>query len=270
MKYVLLVLLLLLQACGQGPLRPSHYSGTGGTAPDAGYAARCGPPPGIPESVYAHTAFDIASVIVRFVLLAPNEITDVQVVRSSGFADLDTAAKEAVLKWRCELPEVQGRPATVNVPFVFKRHDVALPQTTFTLLGAGTFSAESTTREPDADSITGFRSVSKNVRLVERTNQVRAVLNGRFGVIFKFSEPVPDERVRYRSVWTFPAGGLLNPATGQRTASESRNRTCPIGSECRLLWTFSEEWERVAGTWTIDIWLNEKWVATQSFNVTAP
>jgi TonB family protein len=270
MKYVLLVFLLLLQACGQGPLRPTDYSPSGSTVPAGGYAARCGPPPGIPESVYTHPAFDAASLIVRFRLLAPNEITDVQVVRSSGFAALDAAAKEAVSKWRCEFPEIQVRPATVNAPFVFKRHDMTLRPATFSLLAAGTFSAESTTREPDAASVTGFTSMLKGVRLLERTNQVRAAIDGRFGLIFKFDGSVPNEPVTYRTVWTFPEGGLLNPATGQRTTSHSRTRNCQVGSECRSLWIFSEAWERVTGTWTIDIWLNEKIVATQSFNVTPP
>jgi TonB family protein len=265
-----LSLLLLLQACGQGPLRTTEYSSSGGAAPNAGFAARCGPPPGIPESVYSHTAFDAASVVVRFQLLAPNEITEVQVVRSSGFPDLDTAAKEAVSKWRCEFPDVQGRPAILNVPFVFKRHDVTLPPTTFKLLGVGIFSAESTSRVADSASFTGFRSESKGVRLVERTNQVKAVLNGRFGVTFKFDGPFAEQAIGYRTVWTFPVGGLLNPVTGQRTASVSRSRTCHVGSECSLNWIFSEEWERVTGTWKLDIWLDDELVATQSFNVTAP
>jgi hypothetical protein len=64
MKHGLFALLLLLQACGQGPLRPTDYTSIASAAPATGFPARCGLPPGIPESVYAHTAFDAASVLV--------------------------------------------------------------------------------------------------------------------------------------------------------------------------------------------------------------
>jgi hypothetical protein len=137
-------------------------------------------------------------------------------------------------------------------------------------LGAGIFSAETANRVADPTTVTGFRTVLGGVRLISDTNKIKAVSGGRFGVTFRFNGLIFDEVVHYKTVWTFPKSGLTNPVTGDRAFSEGQDRTCRIGAQCSVGWSFTEDWERVAGTWKLDIWLHGKLVATHSFEITVP
>jgi TonB family protein len=257
---------LFLQGCGLPKGVPTDY-GSDANGANA-LARRCGPPPNVPRYIFRDPNFRSASVLVKFRLLAPNEVTEVKVQRSSGIDVLDEAAVEAVSKWRCAFPESLGRPATVEIPFVFNQEGYTPPPTSIRVLWAGEITYDSRTVTPDATSVTGYRGTWVGLHLGEATTKIAAKRGKSFGIRFQFDDPVPDAGITYRIVWRFPEKGLVNPATRMRHFAETNERRCRAGQPCTIGWTFAEDWEMVDGNWTVEIWRSGSIVASQVFEVT--
>lgn len=102
------------------------------------------------------------------------------------------------------------------------------------------------------------------------TTRVPAKTGNNFGVAFKFRNASEDTPVDYRAVWRFPKPGLINP-TNMKTflEYESTTSTC-LGGVCVYGWSFSEPWEMVIGTWTLELWRGSRKLHEQVFEVVRP
>ena len=114
-----LTLVWLLAACTHPPPIRSEYQSRVQTAP-LDVEKLCGEIPKIPPLVAADPAFTLATLTVEFKLLASNEVSNIRITRTSGYPALDEAAIRAVSKWRCNLPDITVRPATLAIPFTFR------------------------------------------------------------------------------------------------------------------------------------------------------
>lgn len=256
---------MLLQGCALPKGVPTDY-GSDEKGSNA-LARKCGPPPNVPRYIYRDPNFRSASVVIKFRLLAPNEVTEVKVERSSGIDVLDEAAVAAVSNWRCTFPESLGRPATLKIPFVFNQDGYTPPPTTIRVLWAGEIAYDSRKVTPDATSVTGYRGTWVGARLGDATTKIVAKRGKSFGIRFQFDDPVPDTGITYRTVWRFPESGLVNPTTRMRHFAETNERRCQAGQPCTIGWTFAEDWEMVPGNWTVEIWREGAIMASQVFEI---
>lgn len=262
----LLLAAMLLQGCALPKGVPTEYTSESEAVND--FARRCGPPPEIPPYIFRDSNIKFASVLMKYRVLATNEITDVQVLRGSGIAVLDEVAVETISKWRCSFPESLERPATLEASFFFHQHGYKRPPTSIRVLWAGEIAYDSLESTPDAKSVTGYRFNPSGSHLVNATTKIVAKRGKAFGIRFQFDDPVPDDGINYRSVWRFPESGLVNPTTRMRHFASTKERRCQVGQPCTLGWTFSEDWEMVPGNWTVEIWRGDSLMAAQVFEIT--
>jgi len=263
--FVLLVMLALLQACAIPKGVPTELGPSGQGANDL--ARRCGPPPEVPPYVYRMPNFQAAQVVVEFDHLPSNETAHVRVQKSSGIKELDEAAVETVSKWKCELPARMAGSKGIRIPFRFNNPLNPAPPPSALLEWAGIYTAESRTRTESSSAVKGYSSIVKGVSYGPATTRVAAKLGSSFGVRIKVESVVPQERVSLRFLWKFPEVGLVNPNTSLRHFAEESRAVCTAGESCLKGWFLSEEWELVPGTWTLEAWLGDRLVATQSFEL---
>jgi TonB family protein len=262
----LLLTAMLLQGCALPKGVPMEFTSESKEANDFG--RQCGPPPEVPPYIFRDPNFKSASVLMNFRLLAPNEVTDVKVVRSSGIPELDEAAVETVSRWRCSFPESLERSAPLEISFFFHQHGYKRPPTSIRVLWAGEIAYDSRKVTPDATTVTGYRGRWVGFRRGDATTKIVAKRGKAFGISFQFDDAVPDAGIPYRSVWRFPEVGLVNPTTRMRHFGATDKGQCRAGQTCNLGWTFAEDWQMVPGNWTVEIWRGESLMASQVFEVT--
>lgn len=102
------------------------------------------------------------------------------------------------------------------------------------------------------------------------TTRIPAKAGINFGVAFKF-RPTPDGApVDYRAVWRFPQPGLTNPASKKTFLEYQSASSMCAGGVCVYGWSFSEPWETVTGTWTLELWRGNRKLHQQAFQVVPP
>lgn len=99
------------------------------------------------------------------------------------------------------------------------------------------------------------------------TTRIPAKAGVNFGVAFKF-RPTPDGMpVDYRAVWRFPKPGLTNPDSKKTFLAYQSAPSMCAGHVCVYGWSFSEPWETVPGTWTLELWRGNTKLHQQAFEV---
>lgn len=230
-------------------------------------ALRCGPPPELEPYVYRIPTFQAAVVVVEFEQLPSKAMTNVRVDKSSGIKELDEAAVRTVAKWKCELPPILKHQTGYRVPFRFNNPLNPAPPPKLSIAWGGSYTSKSRTVSESSASVTGFHSLAYGIEYGEETSRIVANRGSTFGVWLKVDSVAPNDSVRYRYIWKFPPAGLVNPRTGARHFSEEGTRTCTVGDKCLRGWEFTEDWERVPGTWTIEIWQEDQFLESRSFEV---
>ena len=230
-------------------------------------ALGCGPTPELEPYVYRIPGFQAAVVVVAFEVLPTNQTHNVRAWKSSGIKEIDEAAVRAVEAWNCPLPPLTGAQKRYDVPFRFVNPLNPPPPATLSILWAGMYTAESRKLRDDASSIKGYTTTAYGIKLGEPSGQVVAKIGAAFGVDMKFDSVAPNDSTWFRYVWKFPAAGLVNPKTGIRHFGETGRASCTVGGTCLRGWLFSEEWELVPGTWTLEIWRDAEFVDSRSFEV---
>lgn len=133
---------------------------------------------------------------------------------------------------------------------------------------AGTYDELGTRRINDQNSLTGKRSkVIGTWQLKERTTDIQAALGARFGICYTLDDGTPDTAIHYKVIWYFPENGMTNPVTKKRANWHSREKTCHSGKPSFTGWIFNEPWEMVPGTWVVEIWVKDKRLLRQMFQV---
>lgn len=263
--HLLLLFVMLLQGCTIPRGLPTEYGPSGEGANDI--ARRCGPTPEVPPYIYRDHKFQAVRVVVEFDHLPSNETARVRVLEGSGIQELDDAAVQAVSKWKCSLPDRWQHQSGVVIPFRFVNPLNPPPPITASVMWAGEYTAESRAKVMTPGSFKGYTSNSKGIRYGDATSVVVGKLEAAFGVRLIVVDVVPKDRQSLRIVWKFPPVGLVNPSTGMRHFGYETARACLVGEPCLISWVMTEEWERVPGTWTLEVWLHDRMVASQAFDV---
>ena len=110
--------------------------------------------------------------------------------------------------------------------------------------------------------------VGGNTPILERvTMRIPAKPGTNFGVAFRFRNAPEDTPVDYRAVWRFPKPGLVNPTNMNAFLQyETTPSVCQVNI-CVYGWAFSEPWEMVTGTWTLELWRGTRKLHEQMFEV---
>jgi hypothetical protein len=117
---------------------------------------------------------------------------------------------------------------------------------------------------------TGTPSVTRSVYGIEKLNSsadVFAKLGTRFGAVLRYEGSESDGVVNQRIVWRFPGAGVINLRTGERDALRVSERQCSVGKICLIGWTIDHASELVEGLWIVDVWVADKVVFHQVFNL---
>ncbi len=132
--------------------------------------------------------------------------------------------------------------------------------------GIYAYDVEKVDKTPDSVS-TGFKTI-KNVRLVQKTERVPAILGTSFGFRFEIIGEPQGTPITLKLITRFPPAGLRNPQTGKVLYMSENDRRHTIGGKNDFrTYAFDEEWEAVPGIWTLEFWYQGKLVGAQKFEV---
>jgi hypothetical protein len=148
----------------------------------------------------------------------------------------------------------------------------------FRLISAGTYSGELI--EPKLKTIylseDSLSLPGKNIKdphLEVATTRILLLPETRFGIMYEFEGPRKRDRFTYRIVWTLPAPGLVSRKTGKVFQTREYEETSTVGYVGATgLWV--EDMDDVMrypeGTYSVELFLGEKSIFRQEFEVTKP
>jgi hypothetical protein len=113
---------------------------------------------------------------------------------------------------------------------------------------------------------TGDQKLLAGLRLQTKTRVVPARLGVEFGLRFRVVGR-SGAVVAVKKVTRFPAPGLTNPTTGKTLTEDVYFSPHRVGSVTYEGYRLESAWELVPGTWTIELWVGERKLASQSFDV---
>jgi hypothetical protein len=93
-------------------------------------------------------------------------------------------------------------------------------------------------------------------------------LGVRFGIGFTIRGGPAGTPTTVRRVWHFPP--MTNPQTGETSSSTDYTFRCTLNEPCFTGQVLSQDFELVAGTWSVDVWVGSTQVITHSFELFQP
>ena len=121
-----------------------------------------------------------------------------------------------------------------------------------------------------SETATGKLLVVGDIKLVEETTKVPAVLGREFGIQYMVVGFPNGASVPIKLVTVFPKGGLHRSDTGETFKISETVEDVEIGKLAYKGYLFEQDWELVPGTWRVEIWYRDKKYAEQSFSVSKP
>jgi hypothetical protein len=116
---------------------------------------------------------------------------------------------------------------------------------------------------------TGYYIASAGPILTLETTRIPARLGTRFGIKYVFRGN-KGGTIDYRVVWRYPSQGLTDPATGKRVFSTTMRLTARIDEPLCSGHVFSYDWGLVPGNYVVEIWVGDRKIAGQFFEVYCP
>jgi hypothetical protein len=118
------------------------------------------------------------------------------------------------------------------------------------------------------DVATGKIDEVSDLVLVQQTTTVPAKIGTSFAVRYR---KVGGASVKLRIVLHYPLPGLRKPATGNTRLLDEYYEQYRMGKADNYTgYTLENDWELVPGTWTFEIWQDDRKLAEQSFSVVKP
>ena len=122
---------------------------------------------------------------------------------------------------------------------------------------------------PDKPSEDGVKNTTiTNVKLAARTHQVPLQKGVQFGFRFVIEGSPAKATVPVRTVIIYPGDGAHMPGSAEPMRSTTWNDNDPIGPELYYGYTLEDDWELIPGNWTLELWVGDKKLASQTFTVT--
>lgn len=138
------------------------------------------------------------------------------------------------------------------------------------VIQSGLYTASIARRDSSPGTPTGKASIVGNPTFYSDETRVPAQLGIRFGFQYRLIGSPPGREARLRGVWHIPAPGITNPVNGNTYRESARDFTALIGDTQIHGYGFDQPWEIVEGEWILEIWHNERLLASRSFVVGKP
>jgi hypothetical protein len=124
--------------------------------------------------------------------------------------------------------------------------------------------------EPSPKTATGTVNSLTRVELVQKTTRIGARIGTRFGFRYRVIGEPKDGKANITFVTLYPAPGVRNPKTGNVTTRDEHTQTVDLNERGYRGFSFEENWEIVAGTWTLELWDGSRRLASQTFEIAKP
>ncbi len=111
----------------------------------------------------------------------------------------------------------------------------------------------------------GVSRLVSDIELVKSTTTVPARLGSNFG--FRYRIVGKGKSVTVKKVTHIPEPGVRNPETGNVNLTSVVLIDRPFGTTHFTSYSFDHDWEIVPGTWTMELWVGDRKLASQSFEV---
>lgn len=125
--------------------------------------------------------------------------------------------------------------------------------------------AEVTNKERAKETAGGYTLRFKDMELLETTETIPLVLGEMFGFRFELKGKPPGRQASITVQILHPP--LKNPQTGEIFSEESWKSTAVVGDDNFAGWLFEEEWELRPGRWEIQLFDDERLLASQKFTL---
>ena len=139
----------------------------------------------------------------------------------------------------------------------------------FEHLWSGIYSVSQNHRIKDPSTASGYYIASAGPKLTLETTRVPARIGTRFGIRYVFRGK-KGETINYRVVWRYPSAGLTNPTTGKTVFETTREFSARIDEPWCSGHVFSYDWGLVPGNYVVEIWVGDRKLAGQFFEVYCP
>ena len=138
------------------------------------------------------------------------------------------------------------------------------------VLQSGLYSASIARRDSAPGTPTGKASIVDSPSFYSDTSRVPAQLGIRFGFQYRLIGSPQGREARLRGIWRIPDPGITNPVSGNTYRESARDFTALIGDTQIHGYGFDQPWEIVEGEWILEIWHNERLLASRTFVVGKP
>jgi len=120
----------------------------------------------------------------------------------------------------------------------------------------------------DANISTGQRLEGGSPKIVSVSKNISIKLGTVFGVQVRIIGKQAGAKAPIRVIWRYQQPGLKNPITGKTKFSDEYTDSRPIGESPVFYWNLAEEWTLVPGTWTLELWQDDRKLLVQDFVLT--
>lgn len=131
----------------------------------------------------------------------------------------------------------------------------------------GIYVGKVTGTRPAPGSPLGYTS-QIDYHFIEDTRSVLRCKGVRFGFEYKLVGMPKGAVVALRKVTVFPPPGIRNPVTGVAADHSEHVDQVTIGGIDLKGYSFDEAWEAVPGRWLQQVWLGDRKLAEEAFDVT--
>ena len=121
----------------------------------------------------------------------------------------------------------------------------------------------------DPSAALGKRLISGAPTLQLATTRIPARIGTRFGIRFVF-RGAKGTTVAYRHTWRYPARGLTDPASGKTIYESTASRSVRVDEPVHTGHAFVFDWGLVPGPYVVELWVGERKLIEQSFDVFLP
>lgn len=122
----------------------------------------------------------------------------------------------------------------------------------------------------DRHLLGGVRNIVRRVKHLKDTTVIPALRCVTFGFEYFIHGSPSGVDIPIRMVTRFPEHGLRNPETGETTHRSETVLLRTLGQRHFRGYTLQRPWEVVFGTWTFELWHNNRKLAEQRFQLADP
>lgn len=129
----------------------------------------------------------------------------------------------------------------------------------------GLYTADITKKQQSPTGVS--HNIVNNIRHAVTTRTVPAQLGVHFGFRYRIVGKPTGAPVTLTKVTIFPPGGLHKPGVATPILQNKYDLARKIGQTSFTDYSLEDSWEVVPGTWTFELWVGNRKLTSQSFEV---